>query len=306
MIVSPLGAAAVATALLAMAVWSCVRAARPRPRTVAEVRAILHPNPDQLGARASSPAPAGGSAHSVAGALGRSVTHTVEQRLGSGLSLIGMSAAEVAARIVSAATVMAVGSTVAVSAAAVIGVFPQTPWVMVVVPLVAAAAIWSVVSSIRRRIRDAESELRRTTNDVVQLLAVGLTTDQSVEAALEFALGVGDSAMFSLLRDDIASAPLRGVSLWEAVDNIGRRTSQRELCELAAAIERQGTQGVSISETVGSLARTMRERVLANLERDADRANANLAGPTVAFVCTTLVFLAYPLATRISAAFGAT
>lgn len=306
MIASPLGAAAVATALLAAAVWSCVRAARPKPRTVAEVRAILNPNPERFGGTASLSAPQGGVARSIAGAFGRSVTRTVEQRLGSGLALIGVSATEVATRIVTAATVMAVLSTVAITAAAMLGVFPRTPWVTVLVPLAAAAAVWSVVSSLRRQVRDAESELRRTTNDVVQLLAVGLTTDQSVEAALEFALGVGDSAMFSLLRDDLASAPLRGVSLWEAVDDIGRRTSQRELCELATAIERQGTQGVSISETVSSLARTMRERVLADLERDADRANANLAGPTVAFVCTTLVFLAYPLATRISAAFGAT
>lgn len=306
MIVSPLGAAAVATALLAVAVWSCVRAARPKPRTVAEVRAILHPNPERFGGTASRSAPQGGVARSIAGTFARSVTRTVEQRLGSGLALIGVSATEVATRIVTAATVMAVLSTVAITAAAMLGVFPWTPWVMVLVPLAAAAAVWSVVSSLRRQVRDAESELRRTTNDVVQLLAVGLTTDQSVEAALEFALGVGDSAMFSLVRDDLASAPLRGVSLWEAVDDIGRRTSQRELCELATAIERQGTQGVSISETVSSLARTMRERVLADLERDADRANANLAGPTVAFVCTTLVFLAYPLATRISAAFGAT
>jgi hypothetical protein len=48
----------------------------------------------------------------------------------------------------------------------------------------------------------------------------------------------------------------------------------------------------------------MRAKSLDELEREADRANANLSGPTVGFVVTTIVFLAYPLAQRISDAFG--
>jgi hypothetical protein len=48
----------------------------------------------------------------------------------------------------------------------------------------------------------------------------------------------------------------------------------------------------------------MRERTLDDLERDADKVNANLAGPTICFVVTTIVFLAYPLAIRIGGAFG--
>ncbi|MEN9506913.1 MAG: hypothetical protein RI958_2839 [Actinomycetota bacterium] len=294
---TPLGAAALATGLLSLAVWCGVRALRPRLRTVAQVRAILHRDLDRFGQPA--PRPAG------AEPISNAVAHMVERRLATGLPLIGVTSAEAAARIVTAATVMSAAAGVLVVVGALAGVMPRTPWMLALVPVFAAGAVWAVASSLRRQVRDADGELRRTTNDVVQLLAVGLTTDQSVESALEFALGVGDSAMFAMLRSEIASAPLRGVSLWEAVDEIGRRTSQRELCELATAIERQGTQGVSISDTVATLARAMRERVLADLERDADRANANLAGPTVAFVCTTLVFLAYPLVSRISEAFGA-
>ena len=49
---------------------------------------------------------------------------------------------------------------------------------------------------------------------------------------------------------------------------------------------------------------SMRAKALDELERDADKANANLSGPTIGFVVTTIVFLAYPLAQRISDAFG--
>ena len=85
---------------------------------------------------------------------------------------------------------------------------------------------------------------------------------------------------------------------------MGRHYQQRELSELGASIERQGIQGVSISETVTSLATAMRERTLDDLECDADKVNANLAGPTICFVVTTIVFLAYPLAIRIGGAFS--
>ena len=161
--------------------------------------------------------------------------------------------------------------------------------------------MWSDTSSaIARRRR----EFRRTTTDFIQLVAVGLTTDQSVEEAVQFALGVGDSDLFDLLRDELASAPIRGVPLWEAIDQLGRTFQQRELCEFAGSIERQGTQGVSITDTVNTLAVAMRAKALDELERDADRANANLSGPTIGFVVATMVFLAYPLATRIGEAFG--
>ena len=90
----------------------------------------------------------------------------------------------------------------------------------------------------------------------------------------------------------------------EALDALGQLHGERELSELASSIERQGTQGVSITDTVATLATSMRAKALDELERDADRANANLAGPTVGFVVATIVFLAYPLAIRISGAFG--
>lgn len=61
---------------------------------------------------------------------------------------------------------------------------------------------------------------------------------------------------------------------------------------------------MSIGDTVATLAATMRATALDQLEREADQANANLSGPTIGFVVSTIVFLAYPLALRIGEAFG--
>ncbi|MDO9174695.1 MAG: type II secretion system F family protein, partial [Actinomycetota bacterium] len=138
----------------------------------------------------------------------------------------------------------------------------------------------------------------------VQLVAVGLTTDQSVEEAIRFALEVGRSDGFASLRAALHAAPQRGVAVWDALDEFGARLGISELTELAASVERQGTQGVAIRDTVETLAASMRSRALDELEREADLANANLSGPTIGFVVATVVFLAYPLVHRVNEAFG--
>jgi Flp pilus assembly protein TadB len=163
---------------------------------------------------------------------------------------------------------------------------------------------WISLNDVANRITRRRREVRRASNDFVQLVAVGLTTDQSVEEAIGFALAVGASEAFDTLRQQISTAPQRGVAVWEALDDFGRVYDVREVSELASSIERQGTQGVAIGETVASLSEAMRAKALDDLERAADRANANLSGPTVGFVVATVVFLAYPLAQRISEAFG--
>lgn len=291
---SPLLTAALVAPVCAVAVLAGWRGVRAGRRSVAQVRAVLHP--------VTGVAAAGGPGARVS--FIERAAGSVERRLGAGLGLAGLDARLVATRVVLAVLGGVLVAAVLVGTAVVAGVLPTSPLWVVLAPIAgvgAGAVMWSDACS---RVERRRRELRRTTTDFVQLVAVGLTTDQSVDEAVHFALGVGDSAMFDLLRSELDTAPLRGITLWEALDDLGHRYDQRELCELATSIERQGMHGVSISDTVATLATSMRERALDELEREADRANANLAGPTVCFVCTTIVFLAFPLAMRISEAFG--
>jgi Flp pilus assembly protein TadB len=198
----------------------------------------------------------------------------------------------------------AFAATAGIGSATVAGVLPPSPWWLVVVPLAALAAGWVMWSDASVRVERRRREVRQAANDLVQLLAVGLTTDQSVEQAVQFALSVGSTDSFDLIRRHLGSSARRGVPLWEALHSFGDDAGIRELGELAVSIERQGVQGVSIGETVATLAASMRAAALDELEREADRANANLSGPTIGFVVTTVVFLAYPLAMRVSEAFG--
>lgn len=292
------GQAAAAVAVLSVAAFASIGYAFRRPvRRLAEVRSIL--DSSEVGV------PAGAGARRT----GRwdapdALVATVDRRLGDDLRTIGSSPHEVATRLVLAAVAGSGFTTLAVGSMIALGRLQPSPWLLAVPAAIGSAFSWTTWRSVRAQIERARRDLQRATNDVVQLMAVALTTDQSVEEALRFAVSVGGGPGTERIRQTVLAAPQRGIPIWEALDHVGRVHGRRELCELATSIERHGTQGVSITDTVSGLASAMRAAALDELERDADRANANLSGPTITFVVTTVVFLAYPLAIRISAAFG--
>ncbi len=299
--------AALAALALAGSIGCLVLAIRDRRPSIADVRRLLSTS-------ATSPV------HVVDRGVPRTATGTVgplvrlltqgalgeraRRSFGPGLALIETGVDDVVSRVVIGALGTAVAVSLSTGGLVVLGSLPPSPWWLLLAAgsgMAGAIVMWS---DVRGKVDRARGQLDRAVNDFVQLVAVGLTTDQSVDEAVAFALAVGDGPMVGLLRDEVQSAPLRGLAVWESLDALGRRLDHPVLCELAGSVERQGTHGVSITRTVASLAAAQRARALDELEREADRANANLAGPTVCFVVTTVVFLAYPLATRISEAFG--
>lgn len=291
--------AAIAAVLVGAGCWCIAVALRRSPASFAAAH-------DEMFGR-SSRSPLSGSTSRTTwaetlgeGALGRWVTG----HFGPGLELVDMSPTTVVTRVVTSAGVVSFTTAISIVSLGSLNMLPFGAIWVAVVPFVGALAGWVSVHDIASRIDRARREMRRAANDFVQLVAVGLTTDQSVEEAIAFALDVGGGDGFSRLRLHVSTAPQRGVAVWDAIDEFGRRFDVRELSEFAASVERQGMQGVAIGDTVTALAAGMRAKALDELEREADRANANLSGPTIGFVVATIVFLAYPLAQRISDAFG--
>lgn len=299
---NPLQIGAAVAVFVAAAAWCVARGLRRAPVSLAAARRRMHGAPGvQVGAISSDGAAVRAWGAALAdGPAGR----WVGRRFAGGLQVIDLTVTDVVTRAAVSMAVLLVAVLGSVAALLSMGLLPLSSFWLVLAPAVAVMGGWVVVHDVADRIERARRRFRRTANDFIQLVAVGLTTDQSVEEAVRFALGVGAGAEFDALRAEVLSAPQRGVPLWEAIDGFGRTYDVRELGEFAASLERQGLQGVSISETVGSLATAMRAKSLDELERDADRANANLSGPTIGFVVTTIVFLAYPLAQRITDAFG--
>ena len=287
---NPLQIGAMVGVITATGCWCVAFSVRRAPRSLAIARQRMQGS----GARTAW------ADSLAAGGFGR----WVAKRFGSGLQLVGLTPTAVVTKVMVAVGVTMFAVLAGLAALASLGALPLSPMWSIVAPLCALLAGWISLNDVANKIDRQRREVRRASNDFVQLVAVGLTTDQSVEEAITFALAVGASDSFDTLRQQISTAPQRGIAVWEALDQFGRDYDIREISELAASIERQGVQGVSIGDTVASLSEAMRAKALDDLERAADKANANLSGPTVGFVVTTIVFLAYPLAQRISEAFG--
>lgn len=281
---SSLQIAALVSVLAGGAVWCSARAVDRSPRSMARARAQMYGSITETRAGAS--------------------TEWVERHFGGTLELVDLTPSAVVGRVILGAGIMAFTVVAALAALMTMGLLPPSPWWFALVLVMPMMAGWVMFRDVSNRIDRRRRELRQAANDFIQLVAVGLTTDQSVEEAIRFALSVGSSEAFDYLRSDLATAPQRGVQVWDAIDAFGQRCEVRELCEFAHSVERQGLQGVSISDTASTLATSMRAKALDELEREADKANANLSGPTIGFVVTTIVFLAYPLAQRITDAFG--
>lgn len=295
---NPLQIGAAAGLLLAVGVWCMVQSVQRAPRSLAAARHRMAGS-GRTGASSNRPR-ANWAELAAAGAPGR----WAASHFGDRLATIGLTSVDVVTRVLSASGVMAFILLAGLVALMAMGLVPASVLWLGAVVMFAALAGWITVHDISAKIEQRQREMRQAANDFIQLVAIGLTTDQSVEEALRFALAVGASDAFDALRLELQAAPQRGVPIWEALEEFGERSGVRELAEFASSIERQGTQGVSISDTVASLAAAMRAKALDQLEREADKANANLSGPTIGFVVTTIVFLAYPLAQRVSEAFG--
>lgn len=278
--------------LLSGALWCVGRALDRAPRSIA------------AGARAMRGEVVGAASGVVGRVMATATGRSVSAAVAGDLELADTTAASFNSRLVLGVGVVGFVLLGGVGGVEALGLLPVSPLWLLVPALGMAGAGWVQVREVRAKADRARASMRRAAHDLVQLVAVALTTDVSVEEAVRFALDFGESAAHDALRSGVRSAPQRGLTVWETLHALGERFECRELVEFAVALERQGIEGVSITQSVASMAQSMRSAALDQLERDADRANALLSGPTVGFVIATVVFLAYPLAQRINDAFG--
>lgn len=292
----------IATLAAALCVGACVLAARglrPRPPSIAVLRArYFSPVADRSVSGPQSPR------ERLAGAIASSELGIwLDARAGVRLRAAGLTAAQAIARAMTACVVGASAAIAVVAGLLALGLVAASPFLLALVPLAAALGLGSTVADVRSRAATARTDLRQAAADFVQLVAVSLTTSRSVEESVEFASRAGSGVGFDLIRRTVVSAPQAGFTTWEALDDVGLRYDVSELRDLAASIQRQASVGASVEQTVSTLAASMRAKALDELERAADRANSNLSGPTIGFVVGMVLLLAYPLAIRVSEAF---
>jgi Flp pilus assembly protein TadB len=291
--------ATLAAALLVGGAVLAARGLRPRPPSIAALRArYFSPVADR-----GFPRPRSRRERMARGIAATELGIRLDARAGVHLRAAGLTTAEAVARAVTACVVGGLTAVGVIAALVASGVIAPSPLLVMLVPLAVALGLGSTVAEVRNRAATARTDLRQAAADFVQLVAVSLTTSRSVEESVEFASRAGSGAGFDLIRRAVVTAPQTGFTTWEALDEVGHRYDVAELRDLAASIQRQANVGASVEQTVSTLAASMRAKALDELERAADRANSNLSGPTIGFVVGMVLLLAYPLAIRVSEAF---
>lgn len=294
---TPTTTAVLVAALSIGAVSAAVRAFRRSPLTLRAVQQRVRADvpsrehkpdwPDRIGRPLSR------------GPLGALVDH----HLGAAIRLVGYTVPNVLGTVLLAVVVSAFAMTIAVAALIAAGLVAGSPLPWLLVPTAAVLFGWRVIADLRMRARRRKAELRRAVNDFVQLLAVALTTNRSVEDAVAFAADAGDGFGFELLRQTIDTAQPMGLSVWDALGAMADTYDLDQLRGLATSLQRQAGVGVSVAATIRTEASAMRARQLAEITDRADKANANLSLPTMGMVFGMVLFLAYPVMQQISEAF---
>lgn len=282
--------------LTLIGVWAATHSISSRRPSLASVAARYRPVPSRD--RGTHPL------RRLSGTLARSgFGHMIERRLGIGLRLADTTVAAVVARMVTITAVSFLTLVLSVGGLITAGVVPGAWWWAPIVLGIPALFGWNVLTDVITIARRRRRALRRVANDFVQLVAVALTTNRSIEEAVEFAANAGTGDGFDLLRDTVRAARPMGIPVWEALAAMADTYGLDDLKGLTGSLGRQAGVGISVAQTVRTEAANMRGRQLAELTDQADRANANLSIPTMGMVIGMVVFLLYPIAQQISDAF---
>jgi Flp pilus assembly protein TadB len=161
---------------------------------------------------------------------------------------------------------------------------------------VAGAAI-GAVSSIRT-VRTQAAERRRMFSHALgsfcDVAGMCLASGRGIDASIQTAAAAGDGWPFAELQATLRTGYVRGETPWEALSRLADECDLTDLTELAAALSLAGDEGAAVRDTVSSKAKSIRERLTANAERDAASITERMGIPATLLLLGFMIFLGFP------------
>ena len=162
-------------------------------------------------------------------------------------------------------------------------------------------------SRVHTEAEQRRTQMRATLAAMLDLVGGSLAGGAGIEQALDETLDelTGSSAL-RIRRELNSAAQTRGqqrIHSWTALRDLGRSIGVDELGELATGIE-QATGGAPVAETMAQIARTMRTRTVAAMERSGRSRSAKMALPIMIFGFGYLILLLYGALTAIGNGFN--
>jgi Flp pilus assembly protein TadB len=156
--------------------------------------------------------------------------------------------------------------------------------VMVVVPF----------RPIRKEAAEARAGFCHALSAFCDVAAMALSAGQEAHGALFQSAAAGNGPAFDELNNSLQTGFLAGRRPAESLAQLGREIGVEDLVELGGTIGLAENEGAPVGETVAAKARSIRERLISDIERDAASATERMAIPGAMLMIGFLWFIAFP------------
>lgn len=160
----------------------------------------------------------------------------------------------------------------------------------------AGGAIGAITSI--RPVRAQATERRRSFSHALgsfcDVCGMCLAAGRGIDASIQTAAAAGEGWPFAELQAALRVGYVRGETPWQALARLAEECDLPDLAELAAALSLAGDEGAAVRDTVSSKAKSIRERLTGNAERDAAAVTERMGIPATLLLLGFVVFLGFP------------
>lgn len=182
-----------------------------------------------------------------------------------------------------------------VLSAAVLFSFSLPLYVPVLATLALAAALWLIPTyNVVTDARAARVEFARSLGAFVDLVALEMASGSGPRQAMEAAAAVGDSWVFSRMREELARTRWSGVTPWDALRQLGHEIDMPDLHELADIMRLSGEDGARVYPQLKARAASMRSAILTAQKTHANEVSERMTLPMTLLGLIFLVILITP------------
>lgn len=183
--------------------------------------------------------------------------------------------------------------------------FEELPNLPIVSVLLVSVALGAAGFLLPDLILDSEAEerragFRRALSGYLDLVSILISGGGGIESALQYAADAGDGWAFDEIRTALASAKVRQVSPWDALQKLGEDLGVNELADLAGSLALSGSQGARIRASLIAKADTLRSDEQNAIETKAEVKNEKMAVPLACLSLGLFLFIGYGAISAIS------
>jgi Flp pilus assembly protein TadB len=215
-------------------------------------------------------------------------------RLAADLRLLGRSADQQVAQLVAYGLVGLLWAPVVVAGCVALGV--PIPVTVPVWLAFAGATVMVVVPfrHVRKEAATARADFGHALSAFCDVASMALSAGQETHGALFEAAAAGSGPAFDEINNALQTGLLAGHSPAESLRQLGEDLGIDDLVDLGSTIGLADTEGAPVGETIAAKARSIRERLIGDIERAAASATERMTIPGAMLMIGFLWLIAFP------------